>query len=63
MPSTRAAAGMGSWVQVAFPKEPTSQNSTDWVACGLPRNSRKLATASNMAERTTPHRISWVGAS
>ena len=45
---------MGSWVQVAFPNEPSSQNSTDWVACGLPRNSRKLATDSNMRRQDHP---------
>ena len=62
MATTRQRAGMGSWVQLAFPNEPSSQNRTDWVAWGLPRKIRKLVTDSNRAESTTPHRISWVGA-
>ena len=33
------------------------------MACGLPRKIRKLVTDSNRADRTTPHRINWVGAS
>ena len=63
MATTRQMAGIGSWVQLAFPNEPSSQNSTDWVAWGLPRKIKKLVTDSNSAESTTPHRISWVGAS
>src|SRR5580698_541306 len=63
MAAARAIAGIGSCGQVARPKDPSSQNRTDWVACGLPRKIRKLVTDSNMAESTTPHKISWVGAS
>jgi hypothetical protein len=56
-------AGIGSWFQLARPNEPSSQNSTAWVACGFPRKIRKLVTDSNSAESTTPHKMSWVGAS
>src|SRR5580658_5809257 len=63
MTAARAITGIGSWFQLASPNEPSSQNSTDWVAWGLPRKMRKLVTDSNIADRTTPHRISWVGAS
>ena len=40
--ATSASAGIGSWGQLALPNEPSSQNRTDWVACGLPRKIRKL---------------------
>src|SRR5580658_7894426 len=63
MAAARAIAGIGSCGQVARPKDPSSQNSTDWVACGLPRKIRKLVTDSNIAESTTPHKINWVGES
>ena len=63
MPTTRAMNGMGNCVQLALPKDPRSQKSTDWVAWGLPRKIRKLVTDSNSAESTTPQRMSWVGAS
>ena len=63
MASTRAVAGMGSWVQLAFPNDPSNQKSTDWVAWGLPRKIKKLVTDSKRAESTTPHKINWVGAS
>ena len=33
------------------------------MACGLPRKIRKLVTDSNRADSTTPHKMSWVGAS
>jgi hypothetical protein len=63
MDTARTMTGIGNCGQVASPKEPSSQNSTDWVACGLPRKIRKLVTDSNSADSTTPHKISWVGAS
>src|SRR3984957_10881962 len=63
MAAARAIAGIGSCGQVARPKDPRSQNKTDWVACGLPRKIRKLVTDSNRADKTTPHKMSWVGAS
>ena len=63
MAAARAIAGIGSCGQVARPNDPSSQNSTDCVACGLPRKIRKLVTDSNRAESTTPHKMSWVGAS
>src|SRR6202034_228924 len=63
MATTKARAGIGSWGQLAFPNDPSSQNSTDWVACGLPRKIKKLVTDSKSAESTTPTKMSWVGAS
>ena len=63
MAAASTIAGIGSCGQLARPNDPSSQNSTAWVACGLPRKIRKLVTDSNSADSTTPHKISWVGAS
>src|SRR5579859_7922939 len=62
MATARAVVGTSSCDQSAFPKEPSSQNSTDCVAWGLPLKIKKLVTDSNSDESTTPHRISWDGA-
>src|ERR1700729_4134131 len=62
MATASTTAGIGRCGQVARPNDPSSQNSTAWVACGLPGKIRKLVTDSNSADSTTPHKISCVGA-